>query len=65
MRKEIANKDGVPVSPFSQRPTGPDGAGTGRDRAGLEKIAGVGDARLKIGARMLAVLAEAFRGEKR
>ena len=62
VRKEIAQAEGVPVyTVFTNEQLAQMVQARVRDRAGLEKIAGVGDARLeKYGARMLEVLAGAW-----
>ncbi len=58
VRKEIAQAEAVPVyTVFTNEQLARMVQGRVRDRAGLEKIAGVGNARLdKYGARMLEVL---------
>ena len=66
LRKEIAQAEAVPVyTIFTNEQLAQMVQARAPDRAGLEKIAGVGDARIeKYGARMLEVLAGPWRRQK-
>ena len=63
MRKEIAQAEGVPVyTIFTNEQLAQMVQSRATTKAALEKIAGVGDARIeKYGARMLEVLAQAWK----
>ena len=65
VRKEMAQGEGVPVyTIFNNEQLAHMVQARASDRAALEKIAGVGDARIeKYGARILAVLRQAWSGK--